>query len=235
MVSNKSLRNVQWLDVTLFIFLLTLFQILVYGSVVMMMHMHFILCVKFIMLIVAYGYSYWILKHCSEIIFFTFRKISKRNELMMNPKVTSELSLPPHGSTSDPCIVKVHPLIPCSYLDTFVIDGRCEYLDKYNSVPVLDGRDGKFRYEIIKPNMDSEMIYNLFIKIISCTALFVETFALYVETLYMIIFTDTLSCTSSITVDHFNQTDHTANISDDYEPQLNEIIILVHTQGRTGT
>ena len=143
MISNKSLRNVKWLDATLFVFLLTFFQSLVYGLVVTMMHMHFILCVKSIILIVTYGYSYWIVKHCSDIMFFTFRKISKRNELMRNPKV---LSQPPHGSKVDPCIVKDHPLTSCNYLETFVIDGRCGHLVKYNSTPVLDGRDGTFRY-----------------------------------------------------------------------------------------
>ena len=73
MISNKSLRNVKWLDATLFVFLLTLFHSLVYGLVLTMMHMHFILCVKSIILIVTYGYSYWIVKHCSDIMFFSDR------------------------------------------------------------------------------------------------------------------------------------------------------------------
>ena len=109
----------------------------------MTMHWHFIICVNFILLILSYGYCYWLLKHCSEIIFFTFRKFSKKNDLMKNPKVTTELSLP-LGSASDPCTVKVHPLIPCGYLERFIFDGRSGHLDKYNNcTPVLDGRDGE--------------------------------------------------------------------------------------------
>ena len=95
MISNKSLQKVQWLDVTIYVLLLIFFQMLIYGSVIMTLHSHFILSVKFIILIVIYGYCCWIVKHCSDIMFLTFRKISKRNELMRNPRVTSELSLPP--------------------------------------------------------------------------------------------------------------------------------------------
>ena len=54
MISNKSLRNVEWFDATLFVFLLTLFQSLLYGFVVTMMHMHFIICMKSIILIATY-------------------------------------------------------------------------------------------------------------------------------------------------------------------------------------
>ena len=187
MISNKSLRNVEWFDATLFVFLLTFFQSLVYGFVVTMMHMHFIICMKSIILIATYGYSYWIVKHCSDIVFFTFRKISKRNDLMRNPRVSSEPSLPPHGSKVDPCMVKDHPLTFCNYLETFVIDGRCGHQVKYSYTPVLDSRDGTFSYEMIKPSMNCEMIYNLFVKVFSFIALFVEIFALYVETLYVII------------------------------------------------
>ena len=129
MISNKSLKNVQWIDATLFVFLLTFFQMLIYGSVIMTLHSHFILCVKFIILVLTYGYCYWIIKHCSDILFFAFRKISKRNELMINPRVTTGLSLP-HGSASDPCTIKAHPLVLCSYLGTFVFDGRCGDLGK---------------------------------------------------------------------------------------------------------
>ena len=150
MISNKSLRKVKWLDAILFVILLTIFQSLVYGLVVTAMHMHFILCVKSITLIVTYGYSYWIVKHCSDIIFFSFRKIIKRNELMRNLKV-SELSLP-FGSASDSCVIKGHPLVPCSYLKTFVLDGRYGHLVMYNCTSPLDGRDGTFRYEMIKQN-----------------------------------------------------------------------------------
>ena len=135
----------------------------------MTMQCHFIICVNFILLILAYSYSYWILKHCSDILFFTFRTLSKRNDLMMNQKVTNKLSLS-HGSASDPCTIKGHTLIQCSYLETFIFDGRCEHLFKYNFTPVLDARDGILRYEIIKPNMNSELIYNLFIKLFSFIA-----------------------------------------------------------------
>ena len=199
MISNKSLKNVQWLDTTLFMFFLTIIQSMIYGLAIMTMHWHFIICVNFILLIIAYGYSYWILKHCSDILFFTFRTLSKRNELMMNRKVTSELSLS-HGSASDPCTIKGHPLIQCSYLETFIFDGRCEHLFKYNLTPVLDARDRESK------TINSEMIYNLCTNVFSFIASFVETFALFGNILYLFIFTYTLACTSLDTeyIDHFD-------------------------------
>ena len=51
-----------------------------------------------------------------------------RSELMRNP-------IPPTG-------VKVPALIPCNYLDTYVFDGRCEYLD---TASVLDSGNRESR------------------------------------------------------------------------------------------
>ena len=222
MISNKSLKKVQWLDATLLLFLLMSFQMLIYGSIIMTLHSHFILCVKFIFLILSYGYCYWIIKHCSDILFFAFRKISKRNDLMKNPKATTELSLP-LGSASDLCTVTVHPLIPCDYLETFIFDGRSGHLNKYNCTPVLDGRDGKSK------TINNKMIYHLWTNVFSSIASFVETFGLFGNILYSLIFTYTLACTSLDTEydDHFNQADPSKNISDDMEPlDLNEIILV---------
>ena len=220
MISNKSLRNVQWLDSTLFLFLLMFFQILIYGSIIMTLHSHFIICVKFIFLILSYGYCYWIIKHCSDILFFAFRKISKRNDFMKNPKATTELSLP-LGSASDPCTIKVHPLIMCSYLETFVFDGRSGHLNKYK--PVLDGRDGESKA------INSKMIYNLCTNVFSSIASFVKRFGLFGNILYLLMLTYTLACTSLDTeyIEHFNQADPSNNIPDDMEPlDLNEIILV---------
>ena len=102
---------------------------------------------------------------------------------MINENVKSELSLSHGSAVKDPCTINGHPLIQCSYLETFIFDGRCEHLVKYNFTPVLDARDGTLRYEMIKPSINSELVYNLFIKIFSFIALFVEIFALCAETL----------------------------------------------------
>ena len=85
MISNKSLKNVQWLDTTLFMFFLTIIQSMIYGIAIMTMHWHFITCVNFIILIVAYGYSYWILKQQQQLQ-TDFQELQNQLQQEMKPR-----------------------------------------------------------------------------------------------------------------------------------------------------
>ena len=128
-----------------FVLLLMLLQLVIYGLVVLTIYLFYIYWIALMLLSVTYGYSYWIIKQGSEMLWITFHKIAKRRELMRKP------SLP----------IKGQPLIPGNYLNTFVFDGRCNDL----SASVLDGRDGK------SDNIDNENIYKMIVTIslhISC-------------------------------------------------------------------
>ena len=100
------MNNVQWIDSALLIFFMILIQIILYSLLVtttltlIFIPYHVILLLIFT---TANNLSDW------------FRKKSKL-QLMRN-------SSPPRG-------VKVHALIPSTYLDSFILDGRCN-LDAY--------------------------------------------------------------------------------------------------------
>ena len=124
---TNTINNVQWIDTALLIFFMILLQIILYSLLVtttltlIFIPYHIILLLIFT---TANNLSNW------------FRKKSKL-QLMRN-------SSPPKG-------VKVHALIPSTYLDTFVLDGRCN-LDAYFVLDggtildfVLGGGDGKIR------------------------------------------------------------------------------------------
>ena len=111
----KALKREGCIDAIFLVLCLTLVQLVFYGLFITTIHA----CLDFIMplsiVTSVYCYSYWMIKHTCSILCITFKRMSKRNELMRIPS-------PPKG-------VKVPTLIPCNYLDTFVLDGRCKCLD----------------------------------------------------------------------------------------------------------
>ena len=120
---TKSCQNLKGIDPALLLFLAMLLEVLLYGLIFMTMIICFSYIAALLMLTVAYGYSFWILKSCSELLSLTLQKVVKNAEVMRDP--------------SRPEGIKVHPLIPCSYLDNIVLHGSCKFLD----ASALDGRD----------------------------------------------------------------------------------------------
>ena len=153
---TNAFHKVEWGDMTLFLFLMTFLQVILYGLVVTTMYVCFYYFMAFLMLTITYGYSYLMIYHGSELLSMTFLKMAKRSVLMRKPS-------PPKG-------IEVRTLIPCNYLDTFVLDGRCKYLDTL----VLDGGDWKTQVH----HIDNEMIYGLIVN----------------AALYVILFTPILLC-----------------------------------------
>ena len=119
----KACQSLKGIDPALLLFLVMLLEVLLYGLIFMTMIVCFSYITALLMLIVAYGYSLWIVKCCSELLSLTVQKVVKNTELM--------------GDPSRPDGIKVHPLIPCSYLDNIVLHGSCRFLD----ASALDGRD----------------------------------------------------------------------------------------------
>ena len=96
-------KKVKWGDTTVFLFLLMIFLMITYRFIVTGIYLYFHYLMAFLLLTVAYGYAYWIIYHCSELLSMTIRNMAKRNVAM---RKTS------------------HTLIYCRNLDTFVLDGR---------------------------------------------------------------------------------------------------------------
>ena len=139
------------IDITLFLFLVTFLQVILYGIFLTTMYVYFTEFMKFLILTMTYGYSCWIVYHSSELLSLTFRKMSKKNELMRKPSL-------PKGTT------KVHTLVPCSYLYTFV----------------LDGRDGKTQIQEIK--IDNEKMKKNYNKMVNVWSYILDiSFWLYVS------------------------------------------------------
>ena len=153
---NNANKNVKWVDTALLMFLLIFFQIIVYEtfvftmisslstpSVIFTMYYGLFIIppyvfIALLMIIIAHLISSWFIKN-SEI------------------KLTRDPS-PPKG-------IKVGTLIPCTYLDTFVLDGRCN-LNTYSVLDggtildfVLGGGDGKTR--IIAQRLNYKVTYYL--------------------------------------------------------------------------
>ena len=124
----KACQSLKGIDPALLLFLVMLLEVLLYGLTFMTMIVCFSYITALLMLIVAYGYSLWIVKCCSELLSLTVQKVVKNTELM--------------GDPSRPDGIKVHPLIPCSYLDNIVPHGSCRFLD----ASALDGRDEETRH-----------------------------------------------------------------------------------------
>ena len=120
---TKSCQNLKGVDSALLLFLVMLLEIVMYGLIFMTTIVFFTYIATLLMLTVTYGYSFWIVKSCSELLSLTVQKLVKNTEPMRDP--------------SRPDGTKVHPLIPCTYLNNVVVHGRCEFLD----ASALDGRD----------------------------------------------------------------------------------------------
>ena len=128
-------------------------ELVFYGLIVTTMFFSFVYMMALLMLMVTYGYSYWIIKHISVLISITIQKKTKI-ELMRDPSPPNE--------------IKVHPLIPCTYLDTFLLDGRCKYLD---TTLVLDGGVGETRLKSRKlMKVLTKLIQSLLCFLFICTA-----------------------------------------------------------------
>ena len=130
-LSSTSKKD-QCVDVLVFIFLVTLWLLVLYGLVLTTMYEYFHYMILFLIVVSIYTYSFWIIMKCSDILSTTHEKMAKRCELMKSPR-------PSQGT-------KVFSLVPCNYLDTFLVDGRCKYLD----ASVLD--DGYWEYLPNRPN-----------------------------------------------------------------------------------
>ena len=131
---SSALKKSECIEVTLFMFLVTLWLVTLYGLVLSTMHQYFHYISFFLMVALIYSYSLWILKKTSEILCATVEKTARRDELMRAPS-------PSKG-------IKVFSLVPCNYLDTFVVDGRSKYLD----TSVLD--DGYWECLPNKPKLN---------------------------------------------------------------------------------
>ena len=137
-------KKTEWVDSMLFIVLLTVIQIVLYGSFLATLYVYFAHFMRLFAVIIAYSYSFWTVKHGSDILCASFQKIARRNELMRNPS-------PPKG-------IRAGPLIPCNYLDTFMLGGRCKYLD---ATFVLDGGERGTQFHKLKQR-------TLFMKVTKC-------------------------------------------------------------------
>ena len=157
----------QWIDTILLIFLTTLFQLISYGLVLTTIHVFFDYTIALSIVAIAYGWSYLIVKGICNLLCITIRNMSKRNKLMKN-------HLPQQEN-------KVDPLIPCNYLDTFVSDGRCKYLDANF---VLDNGDWVDRPNRIKCRKLMISIHS-FTSCISCLLCYLYNIVICSSCLYI--------------------------------------------------
>ena len=111
---STSMRD-QCVDAVHFIFLVTLWLLVLYGLVLTTMYVYFHYMISFLIVVSIYSYSFWLIKESSDILSTSVEKMAKRCELMKAP-------IPSTGT-------KASALVPCNYLDTFLVDGRCKYLD----------------------------------------------------------------------------------------------------------
>ena len=145
------------IDLMCFMIILMLLELLIYGAFVMTLFFLFNYIIAFLMLTLSYGYSYLVIKHGTGILCTMMRTLAKTELTRMDS------SSPPNGIPNGfPNGIKDQPLIPCSYLSTFVFDGRGKHLNTnrmwYNSCNLekflntnctsynyckLDGGDGK--------------------------------------------------------------------------------------------
>ena len=138
---TNTINNVQWIDLALFVVFMILIQIILYSLLIATILTLIFTALTLIfttltLIFIPYHIILLLVLTTANNLSNWFRKKSKL-ELMRN-------SSPPKG-------VKVHALIPCTYLDTFVLDGRCN-LDTYSVLEggtfldlFLEGRDGKTR------------------------------------------------------------------------------------------
>ena len=145
--------------------------------VIVTVYFHYLMVL--LMVTVIYGYSFSIVY--LSLLSITFDKMAKKNIMMSKPKKNiMRKTSPPKGikerllmsyrkmanvlmrKPSPPKGIKVRTLIPCNYLDTFVLDGRSKCLDTF----VLDGGDGKSR-TMNTINIDSEKLKKKYKKMVN--------------------------------------------------------------------
>ena len=88
---SSTLKKSEVVDVVLFMFLVTLWLVTLYGLVVTTMHQYFHYINFFLMITLMYSYSLWILKKTLDFLCITVEKMSKRNELMRVPSPSIHL------------------------------------------------------------------------------------------------------------------------------------------------
>ena len=77
-------------DAILFIFLVTLWQLVAYGLVLTTMYEYYHYILSFLMIASIYSYSFWIVKMSSDILSTTVEKMAKRCELMKVPSPSTD-------------------------------------------------------------------------------------------------------------------------------------------------
>ena len=112
---SSAMKKTECPDILLFMYLVTLWLMTLYTLVLTAMYEYYHYIIFFVMVASMYSYSLWIVKRTCDIFCATVEKMARRNDLM-------RASIPSKG-------IKVFPLIPCNYLDTYVFDGRCKNLD----------------------------------------------------------------------------------------------------------
>ena len=145
---NAQTKKVEWGETTVFLFILMILQMIMYKLlvttiyVILTVYFHYLMAL--LLLTVTYGCSFYLILLCSEITSMKFRKMSKNVMMTRNLKDKEDImkdkenvmmkgkpdqmmkmknlmmrntSLPSNG-------IKVHTLIYCRNLDTFVLDGR---------------------------------------------------------------------------------------------------------------
>ena len=135
MISTKAFKKVEWIDITLLLFLLTFLQVILYGLVVTTMYVYFPYFLTFLMLAIPYGHLCFIIYLVFELLLIALRKIAKSVELTRLPSLPKGIEV----HTSIPGMIATtvchDDLIPCRYLHTFpvVVDGRCKYGRDWNT------------------------------------------------------------------------------------------------------
>ena len=112
---SSTLKKNEFVDVALFILLLTILLVALYGLVLITLYKCYPFIDVILMVVSIYSSLFCMIRNTSDILSTTFEKMARQNELMRAPMPSKE--------------IKDFPLIPCSYLNTFVMDGRCKYLD----------------------------------------------------------------------------------------------------------
>ena len=82
---RKACRKSEGIDPALILFLVMLLEVVLYGLIFMTTIIFYKYIMALFMITVTYGYSFWIVKCCSELLSLTLRKMVKNTELMSHP------------------------------------------------------------------------------------------------------------------------------------------------------
>ena len=154
MISTKAFKKVEWIEITLFLFLLTFLQATLYGLAVTTMYVSCPYFLTFLMLAIPYGHLCFLIYIVFELVLTALRKIAKSIELTRLPSLPKGIevhtSIPGIIATTvcttchmTSCTTCHNDLIPCRYLHTFpvVVDGRCKYGRERNTRVRYDTND----------------------------------------------------------------------------------------------